>query len=231
MARPIVIGITGGIASGKSTILACLRESFGFVTLDADKTGHAVYQVDSAGYRAVVARFGVEIVDPATREIMRPELARIVFADPNAMADLERLTHPLILAQLYAEIEDAAASGRDTAIEAIRLFSSGLVERCDEVWFVRVPADVAVDRLARTRGLTRGEALARIEAQQALLADADLRADWRIDGTSDLTEIAGNVGERLDQLRMNRNKKGKIGADSPFKKTSNPVTISQNPSS
>ena len=203
MARPIVSGITGGIASGKSTVLAFLRD-WGFVTIDADKTGHSIYQVDSEGYRAVVARFGVGIIDPATREIMRPELARIVFSDPSAMADLERLTHPLILDQVHASITDAAAQGKDSAVEAIQLFSSGLAAHCDETWLVRVPPATAVRRLVETRGLSYDDAAARIEAQLDLLADAAQRADWEIDGTADLTEIAERISERVERLRAKR---------------------------
>lgn len=203
MARPIVIGITGGIASGKSTIMAFLRD-LGFVTIDADKTGHSIYRVDSEGYRAVVARFGVGIIDPATREIMRPELARIVFSDPSAMADLERLTHPLILDQVHASIADAAAQRKDSAVEAIQLFSSGLAAYCDETWLVCVPPAAAIQRLIETRGLNQDDAAARIEAQHDLLADAAKRADWAIDGTADLTEIAEKINERVERLRTKR---------------------------
>lgn len=197
------IGICGGIAAGKSTVLAIL-ESVGFRTIDADKVAHSVYKPGTRGFDVVIARFGDEIRSAESGEIDRRKLGAIVFKDAAALRELENLIYPLI----RAEIEDILDRTRqDAAIEAVNLFSSGLNERCDETWAVQVPPEIAVYRLTTHRGMSEIEARNRVESQRELAARSLAAADWVIDGTMQPETIKDEIRMRTERLRVKKLKR------------------------
>ena len=179
------IGITGGIAAGKSTALTLLRE-FGFEVFDADRIAHQAYRKGTPGFLAVVDRFGPEALSAETGEIDRRKLGEIVFRDRSALRDLETILHPFVQREIEAAL---ANSDRDVAVEAVKLFEAGLAECFDERWLVCVPEEVAQERLVRERGFSVDSALARIWAQSDGLALNRSRADWIILGTTGLSEL------------------------------------------
>ena len=164
MAAPFpVVGLTGGIGSGKSTVAAILAE-LGAHVIDADKIGHEVYRPGTEGFRAVVDAFGTGIVG-ADGTIDRRTLGAIVFADVAARMRLNALVHPVIGREIARRIEAARAEERPIVIEAALLLEAGWRPLIDQVWLVAVPRETAIARLMTSRGLTRVEVERRLDAQ------------------------------------------------------------------
>jgi len=188
-----VIGLTGSIGCGKSTVAGMLRER-GVATIDADDVAREVRRPGSPEAAAIVARFGT--LEPA-------ELARVAFEDSTALADLEAIIHPrvsdLVGARL-AELDQAGVAA--AAIEAIKLLESPLRDRCDQVWVVACRPDDAVRRLAE-RGLSESEVLGR-RANQMAQSDMLRAADVVIDGSADFGETTRQVEAALAALTAGR---------------------------
>ena len=159
-----VIGLTGGIAAGKSTVSEALREA-GAVVIDADKVGHDAYRPGTETHAALVEAFGPQIVAEGG-EIDRRALGAIVFADPAQRQRLQDIVWPRMKEMMRSQLEDQAANGTDLAvIEAAVLFEAGWQDLMDEIWVVQVPEEVARERLIARNGLSAEDANARIRAQ------------------------------------------------------------------
>jgi dephospho-CoA kinase len=164
MAAPSpVVGLTGGIGSGKSTVAGILTE-LGAHVIDADKIGHEVYRPGTEGFRAVVDAFGPGIV-AADGTIDRRALGAIVFGDDAARMRLNALVHPLIGVEIGRRIAAARGEGRPIVIEAALLLEAGWRPLIDRVWLVSVPRETAIARVMASRGLTRQEVERCIDAQ------------------------------------------------------------------
>lgn len=180
-----VLGLTGGIASGKSFVAALLAER-GAVVLDADRHAHAAL-AEPAVVAALVARWGPSVV-AEDGVLLRREVARRVFgADADAVAErrfLEGLVHPRVRDRLRAELANADRAGAPVAVLDIPLLhEAGWVATCDAVLFVDTPIDVRRERAAR-RGWTADE-LARREAAQTPIDLKRDTADFVIPGTNE----------------------------------------------
>jgi len=171
MAAPIV-GLTGGIGAGKSTVAAILTE-LGARVIDADRIGHEVYRPGSEGFARVVEAFGPGVVG-ADGAIDRRTLGARVFADPAARARLGALVHPLIADEVGRRIAAARAEGFDgpLVVEAAVLLEAGWRPLVDRVWVVSTRREHAIARIVAARGLTREEVERRLDAQ---LSDAERR--------------------------------------------------------
>ncbi len=184
------VGLTGGIGSGKSAVSTLLAER-GAVVIDADKIAREVVGVGTPALRAIVDRFGAEILT-VDGTLDRPKLGAVVFADPAALKELEAITHPAIVART-AELEAAAGADAIVVHDNPLLVEMGAYKQCDFVVVVDVPAEVQVDRLVRLRGMTKTEAEARIAAQTSRKNRTGV-ADFVIDNTGSLSELARVVG-------------------------------------
>ena len=122
--RVSVIGITGSIASGKSTATEFLRRELGYIVVDADKIAREVLERGTSGYKAVVETFGVSIIDPITGEINRQALGGIVFTDPSRRKVLEGITHPRIVFRIVCDVIRFRLSGRRVVLDVPLLFES-----------------------------------------------------------------------------------------------------------
>ena len=162
-----VIGLTGPIGCGKSTVAGWLAE-LGARVIDADVVAREVTPPGSPELAAVVAAFGKGILrDDGSLD--RGALGRIVFADPAALARLEAIIHPAVRPKILAAIAEAALAGPPAiVIEAIKLVEGGLAMLCDEVWLVTCEPSEQFLRVA-SRGLESPDAEARIAAQAGLL--------------------------------------------------------------
>lgn len=176
--RPFVIGLTGNIACGKSLVLSTLRE-LGAETFDADRVAHDVMRHGTQVWRRIVERFGDGVVGP-DGEIDRRELGRIVFSDPEALDDLDRVVHPATVAAIRERVRQSSSGV--AVIDAIKLFEAGLAEDCDEVWVVDCSREQQVERLRQRNNLSREDALTRIDAQPPQ-AEKLARADRIIDNS------------------------------------------------
>jgi dephospho-CoA kinase len=195
-----VIGLVGGIGSGKSSTAAILAE-LGAVILDADAIGHAVYRTGTPGQSAVVAAFGRGVVGP-DGEIDRKRLGQIVFADPARLDDLNRIVHPLIRSEIAQRIDRMRRDGQNpcVVVEAAILLEAGWRDLVDEIWAVSAGRNLVVDRLGSQRGLSAAETDARIARQ---MTDAARRAsaDLVIENDGSLADLRARV-ERLYRERI-----------------------------
>jgi dephospho-CoA kinase len=163
-----VIGLTGGIASGKTTVSQQLA-TLGAHIIDADAVGHAVITPQGEAYPEVVAAFGTEILDE-DGTISRKKLGAIVFAHPERRAELNGISHPRMAERMAREIEALRLRKKGPqppaiVLDAAILFEAGWDALCDEVWTVEAPAELAIARLVERNGLSREEAQARLDAQ------------------------------------------------------------------
>lgn len=162
LTRPLTIGLTGNIATGKSTVLAWLQ-AHGAAVIDADRLTHQALAPGGPACAAVIDAFGPAIVG-AEGAIDRKALGEIVFADPAALATLESLVHPAVLMLAQAILRETSAPV--VVIEAIKLLESGrLLHLCDEVWVVIADEATQLARLMQTRGMSEAAARQRMAAQ------------------------------------------------------------------
>ena len=195
------IGLTGGIAAGKSTAAARLVE-LGAVLVDADRIAREVVEPGTPGLAEVVAAFGSAVLDPSGA-LDRPALGRVVFADSDARTRLERIVHPRV-AQRRAELAAEALAADPHAVvvhDVPLLVEKALTEGLDLVVVVDAPDELRVERLVSSRGLPPEDAWARVRAQ----ASRDQRlaaADVVLDGSGTVDRLRAEVDvlwERLDE--------------------------------
>ena len=157
-----VIGLTGNIGTGKSVVRKML-EHLGAYGIDADAFSHRAIAKDAPGYQKVIDIFGKWILD-GNGDVDRAKLARLVFADPEALLQLERIVHPLV--EQAVDLMIQRASQRVIVIEAIKLLEGKLAGACDTIWVVDASEAIQKARLIQKRGMSEQEALERIHAQQ-----------------------------------------------------------------
>lgn len=162
---PYVIGLTGGIASGKSTVCAVMKE-LGAIVIDCDKLGHQAYEKGGSTFAKIVAEFGDDVVDGATGEINRRVLGAKVFGDEGQMKRLTDIVWPCIRSLAKAEIAGLGKKGVEVCVmEAAVLLEAGWNDMVDEIWVVRIPPKVAVERLVKRSGISAEDAQKRIDSQ------------------------------------------------------------------
>jgi len=190
------VGLTGGIASGKSTVSAILAE-LGAVVIDADKLAREVVEKGTPGLDQVVAAFGPEILT-ADGDMDRARVGALVFNDEAKRRTLEGIVHPLVF-ERYAELEASAPEDGIVVHDIPLLAESGRAEGFDAVIVVEAPAAVQVERMLRDRGWTREDAESRIAAQ----ATPDQRraiATYLIDNTGTPEDLRHRVTEVFEEL-------------------------------
>jgi dephospho-CoA kinase len=181
----IVIGLTGGIASGKSTAARMLSE-LGAVVIDADKVGHEAFLPHTEAWRKVVAAFGKDILGQ-NEEIDRSKLAQFVFNNPKALKRLNSIMHPLMHEIVRQKIEGLRRQGANVVVlEATLLIEAKWTDLVDQVWVTITPEDAVINRLVSQNGFTEKQARARIKsqtpvAQRAKHADVVIRNDSDVD--------------------------------------------------
>ncbi len=189
-----LIGLTGNIACGKSTVIALLRE-LGAQVIDADAVTHALQQPGQDVYRQIVAAFGTQILVSPNGPINRPVLGAIVFSDPAQLKRLEQIVHPAVHAYIYQWL-DVVATASDqpgvAVIDAIKLLEGGWKQVCDSIWVVTCPPEQQLMRLITTRGMEESEARRRITAQPAQ-SEKIAQADVLIDNSGSLVETQQQV--------------------------------------
>ncbi|MFS3129994.1 dephospho-CoA kinase [Nocardioides sp. Bht2] len=190
------VGLTGGIASGKSTVAAMLRE-LGAVIIDADQLARDVVAQGTPGLAAIVAEFGADLLG-ADGELDRPKMGALVFADEAARRRLEAIVHPLVFEAINA-LEAAAPDGALVVHDIPLLAESGRADTFDAVIVVDVPTQLQVDRMVRDRGMTQSDAAARIAAQ-ATREQRLAIATYVIDNTGTLDDLRNRVAEVVKEI-------------------------------
>ena len=158
-----VVGLTGPIGAGKSTVAGMLRD-MGARVLDADAIARDEQSRGTTGYSAIVQRFGTGVLGE-DKEVDRRKLADIVFADPRRLDELEKILHPRVIARIL-QARKMVPDGEILVVEAIKLIETSLRSVCDRLWVVIAPRDQLLSRLA-TRGMTEAGVAARLAAQSS----------------------------------------------------------------
>ncbi|HWR28326.1 MAG TPA: dephospho-CoA kinase [Negativicutes bacterium] len=185
------IGLTGGIASGKSTVSAMLRQ-MGATVIDTDKIAREVAKPGSAALKSMSEHFGMDILNE-DGSLRRDAVGRIVFSDPEEKKWLEALLHPLIRAESEEQARRALAAGQHiVVIDVPLLFESGWHEYVDEIWTVYVPPKVQKERLRQRDNFVEQEIMDRIASQDPISEKAK-RADLIIDNTGPLDSTLQQV--------------------------------------
>lgn len=194
------VALTGGVASGKSTVAAMLEE-LGAVVIDADQLAREVVAAGTPGLERVVAAFGAGVLTDQG-ELDRPAMGAIVFADEGRRRELEEIIHPLVRAR-GLELEAAAGSGA-LVVHDIPLLAETMAGRVeqpfDAVLVVDVPREVQVERMVRDRGWSPQEAEARIAAQASREQRLSI-ATHVVDNTGTVDDLRRRVTDVVDELR------------------------------
>lgn len=190
------VGLTGGIGSGKSTVSTLLAKH-GAVVIDYDQLARDVVAPGSPVLVDIAERFGSDVIT-ADGELDRPALGAIVFADPQALSDLNGITHPAI-GRLCVEREKAAPADAIVVHDNALLVEMGGAASCDVVIVVDVPVEAQIERLVDNRGMTEADARARIGAQ-ASREEKTGAADLVIDNAGSYDELVHIVGGIWDEL-------------------------------
>ena len=177
-----IIGLTGGISSGKSTVLKTLK-SLGAMVIEVDKTAHNVMEPGQPAWKEIVEYFGESILK-GDRRIDRGVLGAIVFNQPEYLKKLNQITHPRVKENLQARLNEIQEMKTHEVIvlEVPLLYESGMDKMCDRVWVVWVDHETQISRLMDRDGISRVEAEKRIASQMNLDEKAK-RADLIIDNT------------------------------------------------
>jgi len=194
-----VIGLTGGIGAGKSTVTQMLAD-LGAAVIDADIVGHQIYLPDMPAWREIVEAFGTEILQ-ADRSINRQALGRVVFADPEALRTLNRIVHPKMLERMRELVAELRARGGVKAIvlEAAVLIEANWTSLVDYVWVVVASEPMVTERLAKQRNLSPDQVRARLAAQ---LSNDERRQHSHvvIENNGSLAEVQAAVQQAWEQV-------------------------------
>ncbi len=198
----LVVGLTGGIGSGKSTVAALLAER-GAQVIDADSLGRDALRPDQPAWHSVVGQFGDEVLSAGSMEIDRKRLAGIVFGDARKLAALNAIVHPVIFKGIADSLERLAESDAIVVLDAALILEVGLQESVDVVVAVVADDELRRQRLARDRGMTISDIRARMASQistEELISRADLvvRNDRSLE---DLAEAADRIWPELVRRR------------------------------
>jgi len=187
----LVIGLTGGIGTGKSEV-ASLLQSLGAAVISADEVGHEAYAPNSESWREVVDTFGKEILQPSG-EIDRQKLGAIVFSDPQQLEKLNAIMHPRMARMVADRIQVLRDQGASTVVvEAALLFEAGWDSLVDEVWTTDSSVESVVERLQARNGMDEKEARRRIDSQMDP-AERIERSDLVVDNSSDVSALEQTV--------------------------------------
>lgn len=203
-----VVGLTGGIATGKSTVSGYLRQ-LGAYVIDADEVAHQVTAPGSTGFLKVVQEFGNRVVT-FRGTLDRRKLGQIVFSDSEALRTLNSIIHPLVIGRINLMLNTLAQDSGDreeslcVVLDVPLLFETGMDKICDEVWVVAVDFELQVKRLMERDGFCKDEALSRIQAQMPLEAKIEL-AQAVIDNSGSLESTYQKVRELWQTLERKLN--------------------------
>ena len=195
-----VIGLTGGIGSGKSTVAGFLAE-LGAVILDADEVGHEAFKPDTEIWREVVAAFGRQVLTP-DGNIDRKKLGEVVFGNADSLSRLNQIMHPRMYDMVKAQLEEYRRQGMSVVVlEAPLLLEAGWTSLVDEVWVTTASESTVLRRLHEQKGLSGEEALARIRSQLSS-KERVKHANVVINTDCNLDELKSKVKQLWQRLKL-----------------------------
>jgi dephospho-CoA kinase len=197
----VLVGLTGGLATGKSTVAALFKRCGAYV-VDADVLARQVVAPGTAGWRAVVTAFGKGVLN-SDRTINRQTLGSIIFRHPAKRRQLERIIHPRVSREQARLTKQAAAKNPRAVVlyDVPLLFEAGLEKVADKVVVVAADRETQIARLRERNGLSRSEAVRRIRSQMPLRKKIR-RADYVLDGTLARAKLLTQVKQLYRDLRQ-----------------------------
>lgn len=193
----MIIGLTGGIATGKSTAADYLEKK-GAKIIDADQISHKITQKREKGWQLIVDQFGKDILKE-NGEIDREKLGEMIFSDSIKRKKLESLLHPLIIYEMKEEAHQFLENDKIVVFMAPLLYEVGLERFCDQVWVISSSQSDQIKRLQKRNGLKREEALNRIESQMSI-EEKKARADVVIENNSTIEELKKNLDLKWEKV-------------------------------
>ena len=200
-----IIGITGGVGSGKSTVLSFLEKEYKAKVLIADKIGHTAFLKNSDTYYKIVDHFGEKILDDQG-EVDHTALAQIIFQDEKEKDFINGIIHPYALDKIKSEISNWRNNSERIKnnpdlliIETALMFETGCDKLCDEVWGVITDTNIRIDRLMRDRGYTEEKARSIIATQ---ISDEEIKNKCNeiITNNTSITETEDQIKKLKDQI-------------------------------
>ena len=190
-----IIGITGGVGSGKSRVLAYLKDAYGAVICQMDETAKELQRRGTTCFRRIVEHFGERVVS-AEGELDRAALSVIVFSDERELQALNEIVHPEVIRQVRGDIEEKRAQGLEFYVVEAALLPDVGRELCDELWYIYTEEKVRRERLKASRGYT-DERITQMIASQPGEARFRSACTAVIDNSGDFEDTKRQIGERL----------------------------------
>jgi dephospho-CoA kinase len=197
----IVVGLTGGVATGKTTVAKMFKQC-GAAVIDADQLAHDVVKPGKPAWRQIVKSFGKAVLKP-DRTLNRRELGALVFGNRAKLRQLERIIHPRVAREQQRLVRRIAKRNPHTVViyEVPLLFEAGVDKRVDTTIVVTADRDTQIERLKKRNGFSRAEAIRRIRSQMPL-AKKIQRADQVLNGTFPRPSLRKQVGQLFKNLRL-----------------------------
>lgn len=186
----MIIGITGGVGCGKSTVTSIMKEKYGFVVLEADKIGHMLMEPGQIVYKKIVEHFS-EIILNKDKTVDRKKLGDIVFRNDKELEFLNGIIHPGVK-EFIADRLEKSIENENFIIESAILIEAGYRDICDEIWYIYVDEKIRRERLKKSRGYT-DEKIDAIIANQAKDGDYRKFADVLIDNSKSVENIEAQI--------------------------------------
>lgn len=194
-----VLGLTGGIATGKSTAAAFFKRK-GIPVIDADQVAHQLIKPGESGWQAVKDNFGAEFLQP-DQTINRQKLAKLVFANQEQLQKLNRLLHPLINREMAAEVEIfRRLRVKMVVLDVPLLYETGEDKLCDRVLVISLPKQEEIKRLRKRNRLNQKEAEERLKSQMPL-CEKEARADYIVDNTATISKLEEKLITVLREIK------------------------------
>ena len=191
-----IIGITGGIGSGKTAVLNILKDDYGAFVMEADSLAHRLMEPGQISYNDIVNAFGTDILDE-NGIIDRQKLGQIVFNDEEKLNILNSITHPNVKKAILSSIEEKRHSGCDLyVLEAALLIQEGYLDICDEMWFIYADLEKRIERLCMFRGFTRERAMDVIRSQ-APDEYYETNCVKKVDNSGDIDELKKQISSAM----------------------------------
>ena len=195
----LVVGLTGGIGAGKTTFAALLAEH-GAQVIDADQLGRDALRPGTDAWHSVVSQFGQDVLAAETMEIDRKVLAEIVFTDPNRLAALNAIVHPVILDRVGEELDRLRTTDAVVVLDAALIVDTGLRDVCDVLIVVRAGEDVRKKRLTGSRDMTSADIAVRMRSQSPP-GDLAATADIVVDNEGSLPDLKSEAERVWSELK------------------------------
>ena len=193
-----VVGVTGGVGAGKSTVLGILEKEFDAYVIQADLLGHVLMEPGEECYDAVIALFGKEIIKK-DKTIDRRRISDVVFTDKDMLLKLNGIIHPAVKQRILRLISEQREAGRKLCVvEAALFLEERYQEFCDEVWYIYTEEEIRIQRLMESRGYSRDKSLGIIRNQVSDLVFRE-NTDYVIENNGDLEDTRRQIREGIER--------------------------------